>query len=49
VTDLSISHARCVPREDYARLMQMLSYAHKANADLAKEVRRLQERLDGLD
>jgi hypothetical protein len=36
------SHARCVPHEDYARLMQMLSMAHRANADLAKEVQALQ-------
>jgi hypothetical protein len=36
-----------VPHEDYARLMQMLDYAHRANADLAKELRRLQGKEKG--
>lgn len=37
-----ISHARCVPHEDYARLMGMLDMARKANFDLAKELQALQ-------
>ena len=37
-----VSHARCVPHEDYARLMQMLDHTRRANFDLAREVQRLQ-------
>jgi hypothetical protein len=36
------SHARCVPQEDYSRLMQMMNLARQANADLAKELSALQ-------
>jgi hypothetical protein len=36
------SHARCVPQEDYARLMDMMNQLRRANADLASEIVRLQ-------
>jgi hypothetical protein len=36
------SHARCVPQEDYSRLMAMMNQLRRANADLAGELLALQ-------
>jgi hypothetical protein len=40
------SHARCVPQEDYSRLMGMMNQLRRANADLAGELMKLQKEQD---
>jgi hypothetical protein len=40
------SHARCVPQEDYSRLMAMMNQLRRANADLAGELLKLQRDSD---